>query len=96
MGKAKPSADDLRRQIGYTIITFLSIFLFIPVLWFIHLFSGNQNLFVRWSWCSAVLVMINVLFYYWQYPVNWLRNLLALVGIDLLILLFEYFWLIQG
>jgi len=96
MSKAKPDADDLRRFIGYTMITFLSVFLFIPVLWFVHLFSSAQGLYARWGICSAFLVIFNILFYYWNYPKSWLSNLLVLVGINLLILIFEYFWLIQS
>jgi len=96
MSKAKPSEDDLRRLIGYSIITFLSVFLFIPVLWFVHLFSQDQELYIRWGTCSAILVIFNIMFYYWNYPENWLRNLLVLVGINLTILIFEYFWLIQS
>lgn len=92
MGKPKPSADELRRSIGYMIITFTSVFLFLPVLWFIHLFSQDSGLYVRWLICSACLVVLNVLFYYWKYPENWFVNLLFLVGIDLIILVLEYFW----
>ncbi|MCO1601064.1 MULTISPECIES: hypothetical protein [Desulfosporosinus] len=96
MSKAKPSPDDLRRLIGYTMITFLSVFLFLPLLWFVHLFSPEQELYVRWGICSGFLVIFNILFYYWKYPENWLRNLLALVGVNLMILIFEYFWLMQS
>jgi len=96
MSKAKPGADDLRRFIGYTMITFLSVFVFIPLLWFVHLFSSDQGLYTRWGICSAFLVIFNILFYYWNYPENWLRNLLVLVGINFMILIFEYFWLMQS
>lgn len=96
MGKAKPDADDLRRLIGYTMITFMSVFLFIPIVWFIHLFSQDPDLYTYWGICSAFLVVFNILFYYWRYPVNWLKNLLVLVGINLSILIFEYFWLMQS
>lgn len=94
MSKAKPSADDLRRFLGYTIITFLSVFLFIPVLWFVNLFTHDPVIFMRWGICSALILFFNILFYYWRYPENWLGNLSALVGINLLILIFEYFWLL--
>jgi len=96
VSKAKPDANDLRRLIGYTMITFMSVFIFFPVLWFIHLFSQNLALYTRWAICSAFLVVFNSLYYYWNYPQNWFRNLLALVGINLLILISEYFWLIQS
>ena len=96
MSKAKPDANDLRRSIGYTMITFMSVFLFLPVLWFIHLFSQDAGLYTRWLICSSVLVVFNALFYYWEYPKDWLKNLLVLIGINLLILLFEYFWLYQS
>ena len=93
VSKVKPDANDLRRFIGYTMITFMSVFLFLPVIWFIHLFSQNPDLYLRWAICSALLVIFNILFYHWRYPIDWLRNLLALVVIDLLIMIFEYFWL---
>jgi len=96
MSKAKPGADDLRRLIGYTMITFLGVFLFIPVLWFVYLFSQDLGLYSRWGICSAFLVVFNILFYYWDYPQNWLTNLLVLIGINLMILIFEYFWLMQS
>lgn len=96
MSKAKPDANDLRRLIGYTMITFMSVFIFFPVLWFIHLFSQDLALYTRWAICSTFLVVFNSLYYYWKYPQNWFRNLLALVGINLLILISEYFWLIQS
>ena len=96
VSKAKPDANDLRRSIGYTMITFMSVFVFLPVLWFIHLFSQNAELYTRWFICSSFLVVFNILFYYWRYPKDWLRNLLSLVGINLLILIIEYFWLYQS
>lgn len=96
MSKAKPSADDLRRFLGYSIITFLSVFLFIPVLWFVNLFTHDPVIFIRWGIYSAFIVLFNILFYYWRYPENWLPNLLALVGINLSILIFEYFWLLES
>jgi len=92
MGKPKPSADDLRRSIGYMMITFMSVFIFLPVLWFIHIFTQDSGLYLRWLISSVFLVAFNILFYYWRYPKNWLANLLTLVGIDLIILIFEYFW----
>ena len=96
MSKAKPDANDLRRLIGYTMITFMSVFIFFPVLWFVHLFSQDPALYSRWAICSAFLVVFNILYYYWEYPMNWFSNLLALVAINLLILISEYFWLIQS
>ncbi|KGK91505.1 membrane protein [Desulfosporosinus sp. HMP52] len=96
MSKAKPGPDDLRRLIGYSIITFLSVFLFIPVIWFIHLFSNDQGLYMRWGICSAVVILFNIIFYFWKYPENWLGNLMVLIGVDLMVLIFEYFWLIQS
>lgn len=96
VGKAKPDANDMRRMIGYSMITFMSVFLYLPILWFIHLFSQDAGLYWRWLICSIFLVAFNVLFYYWKYPKDWLKNLLTLVAINLLILLFEYFWLMQS
>ncbi|MDR3600550.1 MAG: hypothetical protein P4L49_08750 [Desulfosporosinus sp.] len=96
MSKAKPDANDLRRSIGYTMITFMSVFIFFPILWFVHLFSQDSALYIRWIICSAFLVVFNILYYYWEYPQDWFRNLMALVGINLLILLSEYFWLMQS
>ncbi|AFQ46054.1 hypothetical protein [Desulfosporosinus meridiei] len=96
MGKAKPGPDDLRRLIGYSIITFLGVFLFIPVIWFIHLFSNDPGLYMRWGVCSAAVILFNIMFYFWKYPENWLANLLVLIGVDLMVLIFEYFWLIQS
>lgn len=96
MSKAKPDENDLRRLIGYTMITFMGVFLFVPILWFVHLFSQDAGLFTRWIICSAFLVVYNVVFYYWKYPVEWFGNLLVLIGIDMLILIFEYFWQIQS
>ena len=97
MSKSKPNANDLRRLIGYTMITFMSVFIFLPILWFIHLISQDPALYTRWAICSVFLVIFNILYYYyWEYPLDWLRNLLALVGVDLIILISEYFWLMQS
>ena len=96
VSKAKPDANDLRRLIGYTMITFMSVFIFFPVLWFVHLFSQDPALYTRWAICSAFLVVFNILYYYWKYPQDWFMNLLALVGVNLIILISEYFWLIQS
>ena len=96
MSKAKPDANDLRRLIGYTMITFMSVFIFFPVVWFVHLFSQDSSLYTHWISCSVFIVVFNILYYYWEYPKDWFRNLLALVGINLLILISEYFWLIQS
>jgi hypothetical protein len=96
VSKVKPDANDLRRFIGYIMITFMSVFLFLPVIWFINLFSQNSGLYSRWIISSAFLVIFNSLFYYWKYPIDWLKNLLALVVINLLILIFEYFWIMQS
>ena len=60
VSKAKPDANDLRRLIGYTMITFMSVFIFIPVLWFVHLFSQDSALYVPWAICSAFLVVFNL------------------------------------
>jgi hypothetical protein len=95
MSKAKPDANDLRRFIGYTMITFISVFIFFPVLWFVNLFLLDSALYTRWAICSAFLVVFNIFYYYWKYPRDWFRNLLALAGINLLILISEYFWLMQ-
>lgn len=96
VGKGKPDVNDLRRSIGYTMITFMGVFIFFPILWFVHLFTQATGLYTRWIISSAVLIVFNVLFYYWKYPQEWFKNLLALVGIDLLILIIEYFWLLQS
>jgi len=96
VSKAKPDENDLRRSIGYTMITFMSVFIFFPVLWFVHLFTQDTGLYTRWAICSTFLVVFNLLFYYWDYPKDWFKNLLVLVGINLLILIVEYFWLIQS
>ncbi|TGE39668.1 hypothetical protein E4K67_01305 [Desulfosporosinus fructosivorans] len=96
VSKVKPDANDLRRFIGYIMITFMSVFLFLPVIWFIQVFSQNPGIYSRWVICSAFLIIFNILFYYWRYPLDWLKNLLALVGINLVVLIFEYFWLLQG
>ena len=96
MSKAKPDANDLRRFIGYIMISFMGVFLFLPVVWFIHLFSQDSGLYWHWIIYSTFLVIFNILFYYWRYPIDWLKNLLALVLINLLILIFEYFWLMQS
>ena len=96
MSKVKPSANDLRRSIGYTMITFMSVFIFFPLLWFVHLFSPESGLYTRWAICSVFLVVFNSLFYYWEYPTDWFRNLMALVGFNLLVLIIEYFWLMQS
>jgi hypothetical protein len=96
MSRTRPNPDDFRRLIGYTMITFMSIFLYLPIVWFIHLFSQDSGLYWHWGICSGALFLINVIFYYWEYPKNWLKNLLVLIGIDLIILLAEYFWFMQS
>lgn len=96
VSKVKPDANDLRRFIGYTMITFMSVFIFFPLLWFVHLFSPESALYTRWAICSVFLVVFNSLYYYWEYPKEWFENLLALVGVNLVILIIEYFWLMQS
>ncbi|MDQ7093874.1 hypothetical protein REC12_09745 [Desulfosporosinus sp. PR] len=96
MSRAKPNPDDFRRFNGYAMITFVGIFLFLPIIWFLHLFSHNSRLYFLWGISSLVLFVVNVIFYYWEYPQDWLKNLLALIGIDLIILFAEYFLLMQS
>ncbi|WP_407306787.1 hypothetical protein [Desulfosporosinus sp. SB140] len=96
LSRAKPNPNDLRRLIGYTMITFMGIFLFLPIIWFIHLFSHDSGLYLIWGISSVILLVVNMIFYYWKYPQDWLKNLLLLIGIDLIILLSEYFWLMQN
>lgn len=89
----KPTLDDLKRLIGYLIITFLAIFLYLPFLWLINLWGFHEILYTRWVICSVVIVIFNLLFYFWRYPPNWLLNLGIAGGVDFMIMLYEYFWL---
>ncbi len=91
----KSNLDDYRKLIGYLIITFVSVFIFFPFLWLANLWGGNEILYSRWALTSLFLVGFNLAFYYWKYPKNWFNNLLVLAGIDLIIVLIEYLWLIS-
>lgn len=93
MAKAKPNENEYRRFIGYLILTFLSIFIYLPILWFINLWHDYSVLYGHWIACSAILLVFNIVFYHLKYPRNWLTNLLVLVGVNLTILVLEYLWI---
>lgn len=93
--KAKPTLDDLRRLIGYLIITFSATFLYFPFLWLANLWGGHGVLYSRWIISSAFILIFNVAFYFWRYPARWLPNLTVAAIVDALVMGFEYFWLIS-
>ena len=96
MSREKPSLDDLRRLIGYLVITFTSIFLYFPVVWLINIWSFRPGIYTKWLVVSGLIVVINLVFYFWRYPVRWLGNLLVLCLIDILLMAYEYLWIISG
>ena len=92
MTRPKPTVDDLRRLIGYLIITFLATFLFFPFLWVINLGSMHSDLYQRWLVCSILIAVFNLGFYFWRYPQALLINL---VFMNLLAMVFEYLWILS-
>ncbi len=95
MTKSKPTINDLRRLIGYLIITFLATFLYFPFLWVVNLGGMHSDLYQRWLICSALIVVFNLGFYFWRYPVALLNNLMILVFVNLLVMVFEYLWILS-
>jgi len=94
--KPKPTVDDLRRLIGYLILTFTAIFVFLPFIWIGNLLIPHPEYYTKWLICSALILVVNVVFYFWRYPRKWLANLLVLGFIDLILVAYEYFWLINA
>ena len=95
MTKSKPTVDDLRRLIGYLIITFLATFLYFPFLWVVNLGGFHTDLYQRWIICSIIIVVFNFGFYFWRYPQAYFKNLMILVFVNLLAMVFEYLWILS-
>ncbi|MHB8125462.1 MAG: hypothetical protein ACYDEJ_07440 [Desulfitobacteriaceae bacterium] len=95
MTKPKPTIDDLRRLIGYLIITFLATFIYFPFLWIVNLGHLHSDLYQRWLICSIVIVVFNLGFYFWHYPQALFKNLIILVLVNLLAMVFEYLWILS-
>ena len=89
----KPTIDDLRRLIGYLMATFISIFIYFPFLWVVNLMGLRQDLYTRWLICSAFIVVFNFAFYFWRYPPKLVWNLIIVAGVDILVMIWEFFWI---
>lgn len=94
--KQRNSIDDLRRLIGYLMVTFLAIFLYFPFLWLASIWGTNSLLYVRWVLASGLILVFNAAFYFWRYPENWLKNLLILAAVNLFLMVLEYVWIMYG
>lgn len=94
--KPKPTVDDLRRLVGYLILTFTAIFVFLPFIWIGNLMIPHPEYYTKWLICSLIILVVNIVFYFWRYPRNWLSNLLLLALIDIVLSMYEYFWLINA
>lgn len=90
------SIDDLRRLIGYLIVTFLAIFLYFPFLWLANIWGGQSTLYLRWALASGVILIFNGVFYLWRYPESWSKNLLVLAGVNLFLMILEYVWIMNA
>lgn len=95
LSNRRNSIDDLRRLIGYLIVSFLAVFIYFPFLWISNIWSMNEHLYSRWVISSLIILGFNTLFYFWRYPENWLKNLMILSGVDLFLMTFEYIWIIS-
>lgn len=96
MGKRKTDLDDYRRFIGYLVLSFVSVFIYIPVIWFINLWGTDSGLYERWAVSSAFILIFNFGFYQARLPQKWMQNLSIAAGINIILLLTEYFWLFNS
>lgn len=96
MGKQKTDPNEYRRFIGYLILSFVSVFIYIPVIWFISLWDSQSGLYARWVASSALILIFNVGFYQARLPQKWMQNLCIAAGINLILLLTEYLWLFNS
>ncbi|KLU61222.1 hypothetical protein CEB3_c24420 [Peptococcaceae bacterium CEB3] len=90
------SIDDLRRLIGYLIVSFLAVFLYVPFLWLASIWGMNSQIYLRWVLASGLILVFNVAFYFWRYPEQWLKNLILLAAVNVFLVVLEYVWIIQG
>lgn len=96
MGKRKTDLNEYRRFIGYLLLTFTSVFIYLPVLWLINLWGTQSGLYARWAVSSALILIFNFGFYQVRVPQRWFQNLSVAAGIDVIILLAEYFWIFNS
>ncbi|MHB1651162.1 MAG: hypothetical protein ACYCVD_01630 [Desulfitobacteriaceae bacterium] len=93
MSGRRNSLNDLRRLIGYLMVSFLAVFLYFPFLWLSNIWGMHADLYVRWAVASVIILAFNTAFYFWRYPEDWQRNLLVLAGVDLFLMACEYLWI---
>lgn len=93
MAEKKTDLNEYRRFIGYLILSFVSVFIYLPIIWFISLWVAQSGLYVRWGISSALILFFNLVFYHLRLPDRWMTNLSIAAGVDIILLLAEYYWL---
>lgn len=93
MTDKKTDLDEYRRFIGYLILSFISVFIYLPLIWFISLWKTQSGLYIRWGISSILMLFFNIVFYQLRLPNRWTRNLSIAAGVDIILLLMEYYWL---
>lgn len=96
MGKNRNSLDEYRRFIGYLVLTFTSVFIYFPLIWFINLWGTQVGLYTRWAVFSVFIIIFNFGFYYARIPEKWMHNLSIAAVVNVIILLVEYLLLFFG
>lgn len=90
MRKSENGLDEYRRFIGYMVLTFTSVFIYFPLIWFISLWRTQAGLYTRWATVSVLIVIFNFGFYHARIPEKWMQNLSIAAGVNVVILLIEY------
>lgn len=93
MAEKRTDLNEYRRFIGYLILSFISVFIYLPVIWFISLWVTQSGLYIRWGISSVLIVFFNIVFYQLRIPNRWMKNLSIAAGVDIFLLLLEYYWL---
>lgn len=91
--KQRTDPNEYRRFIGYLILSFVSVFIYLPVIWFISLLGTQSGLYARWATSSVLILIFNFGFYQARLPQKWMQNLCIAAGIDVILLLTEYLWI---
>ncbi|HVJ49899.1 hypothetical protein [Desulfitobacterium sp.] len=96
MWEKKTGLNEYRRFIGYLILSFISVFIYIPVIWFISLWGAQNGFYARWAVSSSLILIFNFGFYQARLPQKWMQNLCIAAGINVILLLTEYLWLFNS
>jgi hypothetical protein len=90
MSKNLNALDEYRRFVGYLLLTFMSVFIYFPLIWFLNLFGSHVGLYRIWVAVSGFIVIFNLLFYQVRIPKKLMQNISIVAVIDLIMLVVEY------